>query len=311
MANILDDVQQAAADIQAQRDVIVADTAVLEALIKGPASGVSSEVDTGGAAGIIKTLARVLAEAAGRVGLQYQFGGSGDTTADPGAGQIKADNADWDMVSEIAISSTDINGQDHAGFLAGIAGSTTLLNRGLILLQKIDGSATVALRIVGAVIAGAGFYRVPVAKRSAAGTLSAADPLGALFVPTGDKGGNNYTISGWFPGDALPAGGEQLVRHYFETDVTFPANLPGSILASRTAADEDAIYPIKKFANNDDLVGTVVGTLTIATGGKVAAKAAAEWTQEAGTFLAVCAPDPPVTGIADLTVLITGNQVTP
>jgi len=309
MPNVLDDTIQAAADIKTKRDQIVVDAAVLRAVVQGPATGETSTVDSGGEAGDIKTLARVMAEAAGRVGLQYRFAGAGDTTANPGAGNIVADDADWAEVGEIAVSAVDINGLSQAGALADADKSTTLLNRAQILIQPLTAGATVVLRVVGATVAGDGFYRLAVAKRSSAGTIADNAEVGMLIVPTGDRGGNNYTVSGWFPGDAMPAGGEQLIRHRCETDVLMVANFAGWSITTKTPPDEDAVYTVRTYADIDDEVGTVKGTLTIAEGEKSATGSGAEFTIPDGVFFSVCAPDPPVTGISDLLVVSTGTQV--
>jgi hypothetical protein len=311
MANILDEVIAAASDIKSKRDQIVIDATVLRALVQGPSSGGSSTVDTGGEAGVIKTLARVLAESAGRVGLQYRFAGAGDTTVHPGAGNIVVNNADWSAITEIAVAAADVNGLNQAGALADADASTTLLNRAQILIQTLDGATTVVLRVTGATVAGSGFYRLAVAKRSATGTISTSADVAMLIVPTGDRGGNNYEVTGSFPGDALPAGGEHLIWHGYRAEVLYAANLPGWLVASRTPPEEDAVYLVKRFSSIADEIGTVLGSATLMEGELLATFSAGEFTCGPGQFLAVCAPDPPVAGISDLYILTIGTQVIP
>jgi len=60
--SILEDVVQAAEDIQDKRDQIVADADALRSLVQGAPSGPSSTVDLGGAAGTVKSPARVMTE---------------------------------------------------------------------------------------------------------------------------------------------------------------------------------------------------------------------------------------------------------
>ena len=259
--------------------------------------------------GVVKNLAKTMQDAAGRVGLQYNFAAGNDTTIDPGQGNVRINAPAPADVTEIVLSALDYLGLSFAGDIAGWDQSSTLLNRGTLTIRKLDGSAAMSFRIVGATIAGGGFYRLHVAHKSSTGAFAAGNEVALLFVPTGDRGGNNYAFSGWFPGDALPASGEALLRHYFETDVLLPANLPLSSISSKAAASEDAVYVIKSFASINDTDGTVRGAGTIAEGEKLATFASAEYIAPAGTFLEVRAPDPPVPGILDLQILIVGSQV--
>lgn len=309
MSNVLQDILTAADDVKASRDTLVADTAKANAIIRGPATGGESTVDLGGATGSVKTLARTLLEAAGRVGLQYRFSTATDTTVDPGAGKVTGNNADLALVTELAVSALDVNGLNHAARIVAYGDSTTLLNRARVFGAKLDASAAFEFRLVGApILAGAGaFVRLPVAVKGTPSAFANLDELALLFVPTGDRGGNNWVLSGWFPGDAPPAGGEALLCHEMEADVLFAANFVGCRITSKTPVEEDAVYQIVRKEDINDEVGTVIGTATIAEGEKVAVFSGSEVTVAGDKFLEVQAPDPPVAGISDLNIRMVGT----
>lgn len=309
MSNVLQDILTAADDVKAARDTLVADTAKASATIRGPATGAESTVDLGGSTGSVKTLARTLLEAAGRVGLQYRFSTATNTTADPGAGKVTGNNASLALVTELAVSALDVNGLNHAARIVAYGDSTTLLNRARVFGAKLDASAAFEFRLVGApILDGDGaFVRLPVAVKGTPSAFANLDDLALLFVPTGDRGGNNWVLSGWFPGDAPPAGGEALLRHEMEADVLFAAGYVGCRITSKTPVEEDAVYQIVRKDDIDDAVGTVIGTATIAEGEKVAAFSGSEVTVEEGRFLEVRAPDPPVAGVSDLNIRMVGT----
>lgn len=241
-----------------------------------------------------------------RVGMPYKYAASIVTNADPGEGYFRLNNADPTLATEIAISKTDNNGLPSGSWIGTWGDSTTLLNRGIATFRALDGDWEITFRVVDDLIDGADYWRVSVSFKEKTGTLVAEDVAGVTFAHSGDRGGNSYTFAIWLPGDALPAGNEVIFRHGFETQVTYPANFVGSSLASKVAAPEDAVYTIWRMDDIDDLVGTQVGTVTIAESGKVATFSSAELVFEPGEYFELRAPDPSVANITDLTGTIVG-----
>lgn len=244
----------------------------------------------------------LLSEAPTRTGFQYTYSSNLDTTQDPGAGFFRMNAALDGNITEIAISDLDRLGLDWAAEIATWDDSGSSLNRAKIIIRGSAAEFGVALRVVGANVDGDGFTRLAVSKTSFAG--EAVNNLNASLVvlPTGETGGTTYVVSGWFPGDALPAGGEKLIKHRAATAVVFPTNFTGSSIESVTAAPEDAVYTLKRYDDINDLVGTVIGTATIATGQKTATFVAAEAAFAEGNYIAVHAPDPSVAGLTDLNI---------
>lgn len=246
-----------------------------------------------------------------RVGMPYKYAASTTTNADPGAGYFRLNNIDPTLVNEIAISKTDNNGLGSGSWIATWDDSSTLLDRGKVTFRALDGDWEATYQIVDDLIDGTTYWRVPVSYIGKTGTLVANDVAGVVFTPTGDRGGNNHVIDLWLPGDALPASNEVLLRRRYETDVTYPGNFAGSSLASKVAAPEDAVYQIYKMASINDLVGTQVGTVTIAEATKTAtftSSGGSPVTFETDTYIELRAPNPPVAGIEDLTGNLVGTQ---
>lgn len=313
MANIMTEVVQAADDIKATRDQLLDHENKLRGILSGPATGGTSTVDLGGDAGVQKTLARVMREAAGRVGLQYVFSSATDTTVSPGAGRVAFNAADPADVTEIVVSTLDSYGLTWAAYIATWHLSTTLLNRGSVLVQRPDGLAAASFHVVAASVIGAGFVRLRVAYDDHAGDFGGAldgEAVAVQWVRTGDSGSTAYTFNGFFPGDALPAGGEPLLANLFEVSVSYAVNLPGWRIVTRTPPDEDAVYKVVRRDDVNDEAGTQFGTLTILEGTKVGViDAPSAFTCAPDSILEVRAPDPPVTGIRDLLITTTGLPV--
>lgn len=244
-----------------------------------------------------------------RVGMPYKYSSNTTTNADPGAGFFRLNNIDPALATEIAISKTDNNGLESGSWIGTWDDSTTLLNRGAVTLRALDGDWEASYRVIDDLIDGTTYWRASVSYIGKTGTLVANDVAGVTFAPTGDKGGNNYTFTAWYPGDALPAGGEVLHRQPFEVDVLFAVGLPGWQIACKSAAPEDVVFTIWKLSSITDSPGTQIGTATIASGARIATYSfLSEVTLEAGMFLEIREPDPAVQ-LSDLTILATGTVV--
>ncbi|MBI1201501.1 MAG: hypothetical protein GC182_03215 [Rhodopseudomonas sp.] len=264
---LLDDVTTAVTQIGASRDQIVADAAILLGLVEGPAAGAASTVDAGGSAGILKTLARVLAEAAGRVGLQYGFSSETDTTADPGAGTVAFNNAALASVTEIAISAVDANALNLSGYIETWDQSTNLLVRGHLVIQTLDSAAIAVLHVNAAMIDGAGFYRLSVVHDGSAGAFADAADISVQFVRAGDKGGQYLAIPIFDPGK--PISGEVLWSSAMPKPCIFLAGMTESYGLCKATPAADAVFGLWHAPAADPTDLTLFATATFLAGARI------------------------------------------
>lgn len=135
-------------------------------------------------------------------GLAYSFDTS-TTMADPGAGDIRFNNATIGSVTELAISDTDDEANDLDAVLDQLDDSTSTI-RAQIEIHSEDGQV-VRFNVNGAITDEGAWHRVPVAHVS--GTLFSADEaLKVLLIRTGDKGDTGATGATGSTGATGPAG---------------------------------------------------------------------------------------------------------
>lgn len=285
------DVLQAAEDIKAARTTLVADAAKAHDVILGPATGDDSTVDLGGDAGEVKTLARVMADAAGRVGLQYQFSTATNTTITPGAGKIAFNNANLALATEMAISALDVNALSFASWIASWDQSTTLLNRGQIVIQTLRGDALALVHIVDDTITGSGFYRLKIEYDGGGGSFGNLAEIAALFIKSGDRGGT-FLVPAIFDG-GKPLSGEIIWRQPVPKPCTFLAGLTeseGTLIGLPTA---DATFSLRWAAKATPLDTIEFGTATFPAGSRVPVFASgSDQVFARGDILEIAAPDP-------------------
>ena len=136
------------------------------------------------------------------------------TATTPGAGRVKCNNATPASMTEIYISNTDGWGVDLTGAYAGLAAGNVLS------FSKVGAQATrLVLEISSTLMAGSGFYTIPVTVVASNGTLTSNDQLAFEYGKgssgatgaTGTNTGLDYTWSTSTSGD--PGTGAVLVNH--------------------------------------------------------------------------------------------------
>lgn len=111
------------------------------------------------------------------------------TDADPGAGVLRFNNATPASVTFIYIDNTDAAAGDITGFLDGLDDSTTPDNKGYLRIEKSDNPLVyLEFKIIGSVVDGTGYRKVPVEYVAHAGSLADANDIVLTSRPTGDKG---------------------------------------------------------------------------------------------------------------------------
>lgn len=120
----------------------------------------------------------------------YRFAWSSTVTdSDPGAGNVRFNNATLASVTELYIDNEDASGGDVTGWLDGLDDSTTASHKGYMRFEKSDDPGVYAEFVVtGSVTDGTGYRKVPASLAASAGTLTDADAIVATFRATGNKG---------------------------------------------------------------------------------------------------------------------------
>lgn len=124
-------------------------------------------------------------------GLYYAFDSSTTTNADPGTGDVRLNDAAFVDVTEIAISysGADTGAPDFETLIKTWDDSTTLTNRGQILLKKSSAVENfAAYRITAAITDGTTYGRFTVVHDDSSGSFSDTDDIRVEFTRTGDTG---------------------------------------------------------------------------------------------------------------------------
>lgn len=131
-------------------------------------------------------------------GIQYDFDSSTDTASDPGAGDIRFNNASLASVTEIAISYTGAatGAPSFESFIKSWDDSTTTTNRGqLTLKEAADPQNYAVFRITSAITDGTTYGRFTVACVDSNGSWTNGDTLSVEFVRTGDAGAGSGDVT--------------------------------------------------------------------------------------------------------------------
>lgn len=133
--------------------------------------------------------------AVGAVAFKFTFDNS-ITMADPGAGDVRFDNATIESVTNIAFDATsaDSGNPDISDFIASLDDGSNTTHEGYIIIKKSAEPATFAVfSITGVIVDNTGWLQVPVTFVASNGTFSDADVLYFSFARTGDKGAQGST----------------------------------------------------------------------------------------------------------------------
>ena len=109
--------------------------------------------------------------------------------ADPANGNLRIDHAIYGLAGYLYVDDLDRNGASQTALLDLLDDSTTPGNRGTLFLQQVGASAVYAIfTIVGDVVDGIGYRKVPVSHVMSSGSFSEDLPVAVSFARTGDKG---------------------------------------------------------------------------------------------------------------------------
>lgn len=126
----------------------------------------------------------------GDVGFPFAFDTSTTTTSDPGAGDVRLNNATLASVTEIAVSDTTTatGNPDVSAYLLTWDDSDSVI-RGTITIQKASARENFAIYdINGASTDESGWVRFAVVHVDSAGSFSNTDAINVSFIRAGDKG---------------------------------------------------------------------------------------------------------------------------
>ena len=136
-------------------------------------------------------------------GAYYTFDTDTDTATDPGTGDIRLNNATLASVTSLGISysSAATGNPDYEAFIKTWDDSTTLTNRGQVIIKKTSAPQNYAIyQITAAIVDGVTYGRFNVSHQNSSGSFSNTDDITVEFVRTGDQG-----ASGAGSGDLLAA----------------------------------------------------------------------------------------------------------
>ena len=133
--------------------------------------------------------------AVGALAWKYTFDNT-TSMADPGAGEIRFDNATVASVTNLAMDATsaDSGNPDISDLIASIDDGSNDAHEGFITIRKSGAPDTFACySVTGAITDNTGWLQVPVTHVASNGTISNTDTLYISFIRTGAKGDTGAT----------------------------------------------------------------------------------------------------------------------
>lgn len=113
---------------------------------------------------------------------------AGTADADPGNGEVRANNSTLSSTTELYLSTADADGADVAAII-GLFDDSTSATKGILrLAHRTDTTKWATFTVSGSVVSAVGYRKVTVAYVAGSGALSAADPVVIGFTQTGGKG---------------------------------------------------------------------------------------------------------------------------
>jgi hypothetical protein len=127
-------------------------------------------------------------------GYFYKFD-TNTADSDPGAGEVKFNNATYASATAIYINDADANGASTATDVQSWGGSSSTIKGSLHIIDINDSSTYARFKITAAVTDASGYNKITVEHLASNNTFSAADELSITFVRAGDKGDTGNTGS--------------------------------------------------------------------------------------------------------------------
>ncbi len=198
--------------------------------------------------------------AASALAWKYTFDSS-TSMNDPGAGDIRFDNATIASVTNLAMDATsaDTGNPDISDLIASIDDGSNDTHEGYITIRKSGTPATFACySVTGAVVDNTGWLQVPVTHVASNGTISNADTLYISFIRTGAKGATGATGPAG-AGSDTPA--DNVFRITDQTDTTkkiaFEASgISTSTIRTITMPDEDVTLEARASLGSSSMIRT-------------------------------------------------------
>ena len=205
----------------------------------------------------------------GALAWKYTFDSS-TTMADPGAGEIRFDNATVASVTNLAMDATsaDTGNPDVSDLIASIDDGSNDTHEGYVTIRKSGTPATFACySVTGAVTDSTGWLQVPVTHVASNGTISNTDTLYISFTRTGNVGATGSTGATGPTGPTGPAGAgsdtppDNVFRIQDNVDTTKQIAFEASGISTSTT--RTITMP-----DRDITLGTTLGTNNILTNAK-------------------------------------------
>ena len=155
----------------------------------------------------------------GALAWKYTFD-STTSMADPGAGEIRFDDATVASVTNLAMDATsaDSGNPDISDLIASIDDGSNDAHEGFITIRKSGAPDTFACySVTGAITDNTGWLQVPVTHVASNGTISNTDTLYISFIRTGAKGDTGATGPAGAGSDTPP---DNVFRIQDQTDTT-------------------------------------------------------------------------------------------
>lgn len=132
-------------------------------------------------------------------GIAFTFA-TATADADPGAGALRLNNASAASATQLFVDNFDLNAVSVTAWLDhfdDVAGTY----KGLLQVRSATSEAFALYQVVGAIVDGTGYRKIPVAWLAGAGGFTAGQRLALNFIARGEKG------SGILSGSGVPAAG--------------------------------------------------------------------------------------------------------
>ena len=145
---------------------------------------------------------------AGALAWKYTFDSS-TSMADPGAGDVRFDNATVASVTNLAIDATsaDTGSPDISDLIASIDDGTNTSHEGFVTIRKSGTPATFAVfSVTGTVVDNTGWLQIPVTHVASNGTISDTNTLYISLTRSGNIGATGSTGATGPTGPTGPAG---------------------------------------------------------------------------------------------------------
>lgn len=128
-------------------------------------------------------------------GYEYDLDLASTAISDPGAGEVRFNNADLTLATTMIIDALASTGADTSGFIEFMDDADNATTRGTVrVAKKTDPDEThVMYSVTGAVTNSSGYYQVPIAYISGDGTLADNDDVIITFISAGDGFGAGST----------------------------------------------------------------------------------------------------------------------